>query len=140
MELILDGIHVHPRVAAMVFRLAPGRVMLISDAMAAASAPDGSYELGDLRVEAGGGRAVLAGTSTLAGSMLTLDEALRLAIGNNIDPNVVVEALTLTPARLLNLQDKLGLLSPGYEADLALFDPDWNITATFAAGRCLFGR
>ena len=140
MELILDGIHVHPRVAAMVFRLAPGRVMLISDAMAAAGAPDGSYELGDLRVEAGGGRAVLAGTSTLAGSMLTLDEALRLAIGNNIDPNVVVEALTLTPARMLNLQDKLGLLSPGYEADLALFDPDWNITATFAAGRCLFGR
>ncbi|MDQ0755040.1 N-acetylglucosamine-6-phosphate deacetylase [Arthrobacter sp. B3I4] len=140
MELILDGIHVHPRVAAMVFRLAAGRVVLVSDAMAAAGAPDGSYLLGELHVEAGDGRAVLAGTSTLAGSTLTLDNALRLGISNNIGQNAVVEALTLAPARLLNLQDTLGLLSPGYEADLALFDSDWKISATYAAGRCLFTR
>lgn len=137
LELILDGIHVHPRVAAMLFRLAPGRVVLISDAMAAAAAPDGCYELGGQSVDVRGGTAVLTGTNTLAGSTLTLDNALRLGISNEIEPQVMVEALTLAPARLLNLSASLGLLSPGYEADLALFHPDWNVRATFAKGHCV---
>lgn len=137
LELILDGIHVHPRVAAILFQLAPGRVVLISDAMAAAAAPDGCYELGGQSVEVRGGTAVLTGTTTLAGSTLTLDNALRLGISNDIQPQAMVEALTFAPARLLNLSDSLGLLSPGYEADLALLDPNWNIRTTFAQGRCV---
>lgn len=137
LELILDGVHVHPRVAAMLFRLAPGRVVLVSDAMAAAAAPEGRYELGGQSVDVSSGIAVLAGTNTLAGSTLTLDKALRLGISNNIQPQALIGALTLAPARLLNLSESLGLISPGYEADLVLFDPDWNIRATFAQGRCV---
>ncbi|MFT4468521.1 N-acetylglucosamine-6-phosphate deacetylase [Arthrobacter sulfonylureivorans] len=138
LELILDGIHVHPRVAAMLFRLAPSRVLLVSDAMAAAGAPDGYYALGEQSVDVRDGTAVLAGTSTLAGSTLTLDNALRLGISNKVHPQTVVEALTLTPAKLLNLSTVLGLLAPGYLADLVLFDPDWKIRASFAEGRRLF--
>jgi len=81
LELVLDGRHVHPQVAALLFAAAPGRVALVTDAMAAAGAGDGEHLLGGLAVTVTDGRAVLAGTDTLAGSTLTQDAALRLALG-----------------------------------------------------------
>lgn len=75
LELILDGLHVHPPVARMLFHEAPGRVALVTDAMAAAGASDGHYRLGGLNVSVRDGLAVLSGTSTLAGSTLTQDAA-----------------------------------------------------------------
>ena len=80
LELILVGLHVHPDVAALVFRSAPGRVALVTDAMAAAASDDGDYRLGSLNVTVRDGLAVLSGTSTIAGSTLTQDAALRCAI------------------------------------------------------------
>ncbi|MEJ1229987.1 MAG: amidohydrolase family protein [Galbitalea sp.] len=100
LELILDGEHVHPDVAALAFRSAPGRVALVTDAMAAAGAPDGDYALGSVPVEVRAGRARIAGTDSLAGSTLTQDRALRLAIERaGLAPADAVAAVTLTPAR-----------------------------------------
>jgi beta-N-acetylhexosaminidase len=136
LELVLDGHHVHPTVAAMLVAAAPGRVALVSDAMAAAGAPDGTYRLGSLAVDVHDGRAVLAGTRTLAGSTLTQDAALRSAIGAaGIDPVAAVTALTATPARVLGLGDRLGRLAPGRAADVVVLEPDWTVRAVWAAGR-----
>lgn len=135
-ELILDGQHVHPDVAAMTFRAAPGRVALITDAMAAAGASDGDYRLGSLNVTVRNGLAVLSGTSTIAGSTLTQDVALRLAIERvGISPADAVAALTVTPARALGLDHRHGYLAPGYAADVVWLDHEWNVGQVWANGR-----
>ena len=136
LELILDGEHVHPDVAAMVFASAPGRVALVTDAMAAAGSHDGDYTLGSLTVSVRDGIARLRGTPTIAGSTLTQDQALRVAITRSrIAPSIAVEALTLTPARALNLQHRHGLLAAGFAADAVLLDHDWHVTGVWADGQ-----
>lgn len=139
LELILDGQHVHPDVAHMAFRSAPDRIALVTDAMAAAGSVDGDYRLGDMDVTVHGGRAVLAGTETIAGSTLTQDVALRIAIQElRLDPVAAVAALTAVPARALGLQH-LGCLRPGFAADTVLLDADWQVQSVRAAG-VLLGR
>lgn len=139
-ELILDGQHVHPDVAAMTFRSAPGRVALVTDAMAAAGANDGDYRLGSLNVSVRNGLAVLRGTDTIAGSTLTQDAALRFAIERvGIPPIDAVTALTATPARVLGQDHRLGLLWPGYAADAVLLDHDWQVQRVWADGNAISG-
>ncbi|HEY8911879.1 N-acetylglucosamine-6-phosphate deacetylase [Lacisediminihabitans sp.] len=134
-ELILDGRHVHPQVAALAFREAPHRVALVTDAMAAAGASDGNYRLGSLNVTVRDGLAVLSGTSTIAGSTLTQDVALRCAIENaRVSPTDAVAALTATPARVLGLDHRLGRLAPGFTADAVLLDHDWQVGEVWANG------
>ena len=135
LELVLDGHHVHPDVAEMVFRAAPGRVALITDSMAAAASADGDYRLGSLNVSVRNGLAVLSGTSTIAGSTLTQDAALRnavTAVGLSLPD--AVGALTAVPARALGLGSQLGLLEPGYAADVVVLDDDLLVTGVWAAG------
>ena len=137
-ELILDGEHVHPDVAALAFRSAPGRIALITDAMAAAGGSDGDYPLGTLSVEVRDGLAHIAGTHTLAGSTLTQDRALRLAIERvGVVPADAVAALTLTPARVLGLDDRHGLLAPGFVADAVRLGSHWNVQRVWANGLAL---
>ncbi|MCU1413372.1 MAG: nagA [Microbacteriaceae bacterium] len=138
LELILDGRHVHPAVAALTFGAAPDRVALITDAMAAAAANDGNYRLGSLNVTVRDGLAVLSGTDTIAGSTLTQDFALRCAISQaHFSPREAVTALTATPARALGLGHRHGSLAEGYAADAVLLDHDWRVTEVWADGRQL---
>jgi N-acetylglucosamine-6-phosphate deacetylase len=136
LEVVLDGQHVHPAVAGMLLAAAPRRVALVSDAMAAAGAGDGRYRLGRSDVVVRDGRAVLAGTTTIAGSTLTLDRALRIAVREAAaDPVTAVTALTQAPARALGLDFRIGRLAPGYGADAVVLDDDWSVRAVWAAGR-----
>lgn len=143
LELILDGVHVHPSVARLLFGEAPDRVALVSDAMAAAGAHDGAYRLGSLDVTVRGGTALLSrelarGIETIAGSTLLLDHALRLAVTSlALSPIDAVTALTRTPARVLGLDASLGLVAPGYAADLVVWNDDWTVHEVWAAGRRL---
>ncbi|CAN5203398.1 N-acetylglucosamine-6-phosphate deacetylase [soil metagenome] len=138
LELILDGRHVHPAVAAMAFTEAPGRVALVTDAMAAAGSVDGDYRLGSLNVSVRGGLALLSGTQTIAGSTLTQDAALRCAIHEaGVEPRDAVAALTHVPAAALELGHRHGLLAPGYAADAVLLDHEWQVTAVWADGKKL---
>ncbi len=138
LELILDGRHVHPVVAALLFHEAPGRVALVTDAMAAAAAPDGDYRLGSLNVTVRGGLAVLSGTSRIAGSTLTQDVALHLAITElGLEPAAAVAALTAVPARALGLGDRFGLLEPGFAADAVVLAEDGSVTQVWADGERL---
>src|SRR5690606_14118977 len=94
LELVCDGVHVHPDVVNLTFASAAGRIALITDSMAAAGAADGNYRLGNLNVTVQGGLALLSGTNTIAGSTLTQDAALRCALAAGINAPTAVEALT----------------------------------------------
>ncbi|WP_461163188.1 N-acetylglucosamine-6-phosphate deacetylase [Arthrobacter sp. R4-81] len=134
LEMILDGIHVHPAVAKMAFAAAPGRIALITDAMAATGAKDGHYRLGSADVTVNAGRAVLTGTKTIAGSTLTQDTALRNAVTVlNLQPQAAIKALTATPAHLVGRED-LGSLHAGKAADLVFLDQGYNVLAVWADG------
>lgn len=140
LELILDGVHVDPRIAALAFALAPGRVALVTDAMAGAGEPDGEYTLGGAGVRVEGGVARLSGTEVLAGSTLTLERAVRRAVEEgHCVPSAAVAAATMTPARILGLDRagqnlRLGALRPDFTADLVRLDADWNVRDVWVAG------
>ena len=135
LELILDGVHVAPAVAGLLLREAPGRVALITDAMAAAGSADGRYRLGTLDVDVREGIARLAGADTIAGSTLTQDQALRIAVREvGLPLPDAVAALTLVPARALGLDHRIGLLRAGHAADVVALSPDLAVTRVWAAG------
>jgi len=136
LELVLDGHHVHPDVAALTFESAPGRVALVTDAMAAAAAADGDYRLGSLNVSVRGGIALLSGTETLAGSTLTQDAALRIAVDRvGLSWPDAVAAVTAVPARALGIENRFGLLAPGYVADAVALDATGHVTDVWGAGK-----
>ena len=134
LELVLDGLHLEPAVAAIAFASAPGRIALITDAMAAAAHHDGDYRLGSLDVEVRGGMAMVAGTETIAGSTLTQDGALAVALDGLGIPRPRLRRAHVDPARILGLGDRLGLLEPGYAADVVALDDDLVVRGVWAAG------
>jgi N-acetylglucosamine-6-phosphate deacetylase len=135
LELILDGVHVDPAVAGLLLRAAPGRVALVTDAMAATGSADGRYRLGSLDVDVRDGVARLAGTDTIAGSTLTQDQALRIAVHDvGLALPDAVAALTAVPARALGLDARLGLLRAGSAADVVALTPDLAVSRVWAAG------
>ena len=136
LEVINDGVHVHPDVVAMLFASAPGRVALVTDAMAAACAHDGQYLLGSLDVTVTDGVARLSDSGAIAGSTLTMDAAVRRAV-TEVGLNVpqAVAAATAIPARAIGRSGDLGSLAPGDAADAVLLDADFKVQAVWAAGR-----
>ncbi|WP_150954497.1 N-acetylglucosamine-6-phosphate deacetylase [Microbacterium testaceum] len=127
LELILDGVHVHPAVARMLLTAAPHRVALTTDAMAAAAHVDGTYRLGELDVHVADGRALLGDGVTIAGSTLTLDRAVRTAVVSlGLSASDAVGAATAVPAAALGDSTR-GLLEPGMRADLVAWDADWRV-------------
>jgi N-acetylglucosamine-6-phosphate deacetylase len=135
LEVIGDGVHVHPDVVALAFRGAPGRVALVTDAMAATGARDGRYLLGSLDVDVRDGVARIAGTDTIAGSTLTQDVALRRAVADSrIALEDAVAALTTVPAAALGRSHDLGLLDADYAADAVLLGDGFAVEAVWADG------
>ena len=103
-EVIADGIHVDPTIIRTLFAVAPERIVLVTDAMAAAGSAPGRYRLGSLEVDVtGDGRAVLAGTDTLAGSTLTLDRAVEVCVGAGVPRELAEAAANANPRRLMGL-------------------------------------
>ena len=131
-ELIVDGVHVNLDLVAWVLGL-HDRMVLITDAMAAAGCPDGRYRLGDLPVEVADGVARIAGTDTIAGSTLTLATAVCTAIRAGVRPEIALRAATLNPARYLGLAD-VGTLEVGSKADFVAFDAGWRIRTVVRHG------
>jgi N-acetylglucosamine-6-phosphate deacetylase len=110
-------------------------VALVTDAMAATDSTDGEYLLGSVAVTVHDGLAVLTDGGTIAGSTLTQDVALRIAMSQSgVTPAHAVAALTSTPARVLGMSHRLGLLAPGYVADAVILDGDWRVEQVWADG------
>lgn len=136
-EVIADGVHLHPAVLRTVFAAKPGRCLLVTDAMAAAAAPDGDYALGPMAIEVRDGVARLAdgsGAGPIAGSTLTMDAAVRYAVRTAGLPLLdVVHAASTAPARVWGLTD-VGSLEPGRRADLVVLDGDLSVLRVMRAG------
>ncbi len=115
-ELIADGIHIHPAVVRNTFRaFGPERVILISDSCEAAGMEDGEYELGGQKVFKKGRRATLS-DGTLAGSASNLMDCLRQAVKMGVPKEWAVRAATFNPAFEAGISDRVGQLVPGKKA------------------------
>ncbi len=136
--MIVDGVHIHPAVVDMAWRLLGERLSLVTDAMEAMGMPTGRYRLGDFEVTVDATSARLA-DGTLAGSILTLDAALRnLMRFTGCTFQDALKTVTLTPARLLGLDDRRGQLAPGCVADMVLLDNSYRVVKTIIGGRIVY--
>ncbi|HEX6684326.1 MAG TPA: N-acetylglucosamine-6-phosphate deacetylase [Candidatus Limnocylindrales bacterium] len=132
-ELIADGVHLHDGVLEFAARAAgPQRAALITDAMAAAGMPDGDYDLGGLRVVVSEGAARLKEGGSIAGSTLTMDAALRRAVGAGLSIVDAAHMAATTPARVLGLDKRI---AAGCDADLVVLDGDLRVTGVMRAGQ-----
>ncbi|WP_309127765.1 amidohydrolase family protein [Microbacterium sp.] len=132
LEGIADNIHLHPHVIKLLFDAAPGRVALITDAMAAAGSADGHYDLGAVKVTVKDGIARADDTGSIAGSTLTQDVALRRTVEAGVDPTAAVRALTETPAAAIGFGSCLGRLQEGYIADAVLMDATLSVRGVWS--------
>ncbi|GAB3190314.1 N-acetylglucosamine-6-phosphate deacetylase [Nesterenkonia suensis] len=142
-ELIADGIHVHPSVLRLAFTAKPQGCVLVSDAMSAAAAADGRYRLGDLQVQVDDGEARVVEDSgelgSIAGSTLTVSAAVRHTVqAADIPLAQALVAATAHPARMVGLEG-VGVLAPGHRADLVLLDDDLQVTGVMVEGAWLSG-
>ncbi|MGW2286673.1 N-acetylglucosamine-6-phosphate deacetylase [Streptomyces phaeochromogenes] len=135
-ELINDGVHLHPASLQLAFHHAGGdRVAFITDAMDAAGFGDGRYMLGPLEVEVSEGVARLVEGGSIAGSTLTLDRAFKRAVTvDRLPIEDVVSAIAANPARSLGLYDRVGSLEPGKDADLVVLDADFGLKGVMRRG------
>lgn len=136
-SIILDGVHVHPDIAALALRVAPGRVFAVTDAMATAGLAPGLHEVDGWTVDTSSGAPRLE-DGTLAGSNLTMDAAFRFAAGA-CGLSEAVRVTSTTPAQVLG-RDDLGVLAAGAAADLVLLDDDLRVAAVWRDGVSVHGR
>ena len=136
-ELISDGVHIHPSVVRAVFQLfGAHRVILISDSLRATGMPDGRYPFGGQEIEVHGNRATMADDpNTLAGSVSDLMACMRSAVSFGIPLHDAVRAAAVNPAQVLGIFDRLGSLDVGNTANLAILDRDLNLKDVFFRGQ-----
>ncbi|NHC13676.1 N-acetylglucosamine-6-phosphate deacetylase [Motilibacter sp. E257] len=140
-ELINDGVHVHPDLVRVATRTAGvDRIAFVTDATPAAGRSDGDYFLGPVPIQARGGTVTLA-DGGLAGSVLTMDRAVRLAVATGgLSLVEASRAASLTPARFLGIADQVGSIAPRKLADLVVLDAVGDVEAVLAAGTVVAGR
>lgn len=141
-ELINDGTHLHPAILEMAFRDAGAeRVAFITDAMGATGMSDGMYPLGPMTVEVKEGVARISEGPTagsIAGSTLTLDRAFKRAVTiDDLAVEQAVQALSVNPARLLGVDDHVGSIEPGKDADLVVLDGSYDLVGVMRKGEWL---
>lgn len=139
-ELIADGIHIHPAVLEMALRLTgPNRVILVSDGTRAVGMPDGEYELGGRQVRLSRGKMTLP-DGTIAGSASSLLEGVRFMTGTVRRPLYEsVRMASLHPARLLGLDDSYGCLRAGAWATFLRLDSNLDLKEVWVRGRRING-
>lgn len=143
-EIIADGIHLPPPLLQLVYKIkGPEKIALITDAMRAAGMPPGESVLGSLenglKVIVEDDVAKLPDRSSFAGSVATMDRAVRTAIAAGIPLAEAVRMATATPARIMNIGKK-GSLERGKDADIVMFDKDVNIHMTVIQGKVVYGN
>lgn len=135
-ELICDGIHVHPSAVRMAFRLFPGRICLISDALRCCGMADGPYSLGGQEILLSGGVARLTG-GAIAGSAADLYQCMRRAVSFGIPREQAVWAATALPARVIGRESETGAIADGRAADFVICGGELEPEAVYLGGKRL---
>ena len=134
-EMISDGIHLHPAVVRAVFALfGADRVCLISDSMRACGMPNGEYSLGGQKVFMKDGLATLE-DGTIAGSATCLAECFRRAVSFGVPLETALKAATINPAQAVGLFDELGSVTAGKRADVLVLNKDLQPEHIFIGGK-----
>ena len=145
-EIIADGVHLPAPLLKLVYKIkGADRTALITDAMRAAAMPPGESVLGNIhngiKVIVEDDVAKLPDRSSFAGSVATPDRLVRTMLRLAEVPMIdVIRMITATPARILNVSDKKGELSPGKDADIVIFDNDINVQMTIVNGRVIYRK
>ena len=133
-ELICDGQHIHPSAVRMAFKLFPGRICLISDALRCCGMPDGQYTLGGQDVWLENNLARLA-DGTIAGSATNLYLCMQKAISFGIPMEQAIRSATIIPARQIGREAEIGSIEPGKLADFVVCAPDLTPKAVYLGGK-----
>ena len=138
-ELIADGVHLHPTTVRLAFAAkGSGGIVLVSDAMAATGCADGEFMLGPVKVLVRKGIARLE-SGALAGSTLTLERAVtNVARWTEAGLSGAWQMASLNPARQLGIDGHAGRLVPGYDADLTALNADGQVVMTMVAGQIVY--
>ena len=135
-ELIADGIHVHPAVMRVAIRAMPNRIALVTDAVRASGMPQGTYKLYQHEFTVFPGGAARLADGTLAGSTLTMQRAVQNMIElAGLPIEMVLPLATEIPARILGVSDRKGKIAAGYDADLVILTPKFEVPRVFVRGR-----
>ena len=132
-ELTCDGLHIHPAVIRLVHRVYGTRMNLISDSLRCAGMPDGDYMLGGQPITVREGKATLTGSDTLAGSSISMLDAVRNVVKFGLPLTDAVYCASTAPAEAARLGD-VGRIAAGYAADLLLLDENLELKAVFVDG------
>jgi N-acetylglucosamine-6-phosphate deacetylase len=141
-EIIADGVHVHPSAIRLaVARKGPEKICLITDSMKATGVGDGVYQWGEEEIEVRGKRASIRGSQILAGSVLSLNMAVRNMIEwTGVNTNQAINMASLNPAHVLGLGDDIGSIQIGKLANLVVFDRGFNVVDTLIRGKSVLGK
>lgn len=134
-ELIADGIHVHPVVMKLLHNIkGSGGIILVTDAIRASGMPNGEYHFMDQKIIVKDKKAYLE-NGTLAGSTLTMEEAVKTMVNDvGVPLTEAVRMASLNGAKVLGVEHKKGILAVGKDADLVVFDEQFNVHATIYEG------
>ena len=140
-ELIADGLHVHPAVLRLIYRVkGEGGIILITDAIRACGMPDGEYTFMDQRIHVKQKRAYLE-NGTLAGSTLTMEKAVKNMVELvGVPITDAVRMASLNGAKVLGLEHRKGILAVGKDADLVVLDKDFEVQMTVCEGTIKYDR
>lgn len=140
-ELIADTIHVHPELFKLFIDIkGEDKVVLITDSMRAGCIKEGIYDLGGQKVIVDSTSARLE-NGVLAGSILTLDKALKNILNyTTLTIPKAVALLSYNPAKVINMEDKKGSIDIGKDADITMFDHEFNILSTIVEGELVFKK
>ena len=140
-EVIADGIHIHPIVLKILTKIKEAEeIVLITDAMRAAGLKEGTYDLGGQEVIVTKGQARLK-DGTLAGSVLTMDKAVKnMASKVGVPLPKAIQMASFNPARSIGIDDKKGSLEPGKDADIVILNKNLETELTIVAGKIVYRR
>jgi N-acetylglucosamine-6-phosphate deacetylase len=140
-ELIADGVHVHPAAARLLLAAnGSANVALVTDAVAPAGLPQGAFSLGGQEARLSQGRVTLA-DGTIAGGAATMDALVRNAVEWGLASlSEAVRMASTVPARVLGLGDRKGRIAAGYDADVVALDHELDVVRTWVGGRTVHSR
>ena len=141
-EIIADGVHVHPAALRLAgARKGPERICLVTDSMMATGVGDGVYAWGEEELEVQGNRATIRGSDILAGSVLTLNTAIKnIADWTGVTINQAINMASLNPARVLGVEERVGSIQIGKLANLVVLDQNFRVVDTISRGKSVLRK